>query len=54
MDEYDGEERRTQMKSVMKEALKEWLDSKFGIKSFKFLGFSGCSARTIRRNHFSY
>lgn len=29
MDEYEGEERRAEMKKVMKEALKEWLDAKF-------------------------
>ena len=29
MDEYEGEERRAEMKKAMKEALKEWLDAKF-------------------------
>ena len=29
MDEYEGEERRAEMKKAMKEALKEWLDQKF-------------------------
>lgn len=27
--DYDGEERRKDMKEAMKEALKEWLDDKF-------------------------
>ncbi len=29
MDDYKGEERRSDMKQAMKEALKEWLDDKF-------------------------
>jgi hypothetical protein len=29
MDEYEGEERRAEMKKAMKEAIREWLDDQF-------------------------
>jgi len=48
MPNYRGEERRADMKKIMKEALKEWLDEKFSdLGKWSFMGMAALTFAVI-------